>query len=112
MVGLMAALGETSAVIVGHDLGAWVARAAAMLRPDLFRGLVMFGTPVPPRGKIKPTVGFRAMAKGRMYHHLYFQQIGKPDRELASDPRSTAEHLLLDLRQRRRCRTLATVHRS
>ena len=37
MVGLMAALGETSAVIVGHDLGAWVAQAAAMLRPDLFR---------------------------------------------------------------------------
>ena len=25
MVGLMAAVGETSAVIVGHDLGAWVA---------------------------------------------------------------------------------------
>ncbi len=89
MVGLMAALGETSAVIVGHDLGAWVAQAAAMLRPDLFRGLVMLNTPVPPRGKVKPTVGLREMAKGRVYHHLYFQQIGKPDRELASDPRKT-----------------------
>ena len=89
MVGLMAALGETSAVIVGHDLGAWVAQAAAMLRPDLFRALVMLNTPVPPRGKVKPTVGLREMAKGRVYHHLYFQQIGKPDRELASDPRKT-----------------------
>ncbi len=84
MVGLMAALGETSAVIVGHDLGAWVAQAAAMLRPDLFGALVMLNTPVPPRGKIKPSVGLQAMAKGRVYHHLYFQQIGKPDRELAS----------------------------
>jgi hypothetical protein len=46
-------------------------------------------TPVPPRGKVKPTVGLREMAKGRVYHHLYFQQIGKPDRELASDPRKT-----------------------
>ncbi len=89
MVGLMAALGETSAVIVGHDLGAWVAQAAAMLRPDLFRGLVMLNTPVPPRGKIKPTVGLQEMAKGRVYHHLYFQQIDKPDREFASDPRKT-----------------------
>jgi pimeloyl-ACP methyl ester carboxylesterase len=89
MVGLMAALGETSAVIVGHDLGAWVAQAAAVLRPDLFRGLVMLSTPVPPRGKVKPSVGLREMAKGRVYHHLYFQQIGKPDRELASDPRKT-----------------------
>ncbi|CAE6739015.1 Epoxide hydrolase A [Paraburkholderia domus] len=89
MVGLTAALGETSAVIVGHDLGAWVAQAAAMLRPDLFRGLAMFNTPVPPRGKVKPTVGLREMAKDRVYHHLYFQQIDKPDREFASDPRKT-----------------------
>ncbi|MFP3646432.1 alpha/beta fold hydrolase [Paraburkholderia sp. SIMBA_054] len=89
MVGLMKALDEKTAVIVGHDLGAWVAQAAAMLRPDLFRGLVMLNTPVPPRGKVKPTVGLREMAKGRVYHHLYFQQIGKPDRELASDPRKT-----------------------
>jgi pimeloyl-ACP methyl ester carboxylesterase len=89
MVGLMKSLGETSAVIVGHDLGAWVAQAAAMLRPDLFRGLVMLNTPVPPRGKVQPTIGLREMAKGRVYHHLYFQQIGKPDREFASDPRKT-----------------------
>ena len=89
MVGLMAALGETSAVIVGHDLGAWVAHATAMLRPDLFRSLVMLNTPVPPRGKIRPTVALREMLKGKMYHHLYFQQVGKPDRELASDTRKT-----------------------
>jgi len=89
MVGLMTALGETSAVIVGHDLGAWVAQAAAMMRPDLFSGLVMLNTPVPPRGKVKPTVVLRAMANGRVYHHLYFQQVGKPDRELAADPRKT-----------------------
>ena len=37
-------IGETSAVIVGHDLGAWVAQAAAMMRPDLFRALVMLNT--------------------------------------------------------------------
>jgi pimeloyl-ACP methyl ester carboxylesterase len=89
VVGLIAALGETSAVVVGHDLGAWVAQAAAMMRPDLFRSLVMLNTPVPPRGKIKPTVALEAMAKGRVFHHLYFQQVGKPDRELASDPRKT-----------------------
>jgi pimeloyl-ACP methyl ester carboxylesterase len=60
-----------------------------MLRPDLFRGLVMLNTPVPPRSKIKPTVGLQAMAKGRVYHHLYFQQLEKPDRELAFDTRKT-----------------------
>lgn len=89
IVGLLAALGETSAVLVGHDVGARVAQSAAMLRPDLFSGLVMLNTPVPPRGRVKPTIGLQAMAKGREYHHLYFRQIGKPDRELASDTRKT-----------------------
>jgi len=89
VVGLLAALRETSAVVVGHDLGAWVAQAAALLRPDLVRSLVMLNTPVPPRGRVRPSAALREMAKGRVYHHLYFQQIGKPDRELASDPRKT-----------------------
>ncbi|SPA16026.1 putative enzyme, alpha/beta hydrolase catalytic domain [Cupriavidus taiwanensis] len=89
MVGLMRDLGETSAVIVGHDLGAWVAQAAAMLRPDLFRALAMLNTPIPPRGKVKPSVGWQAMAKGKGFHYLYFQQVGKPDRELSADTRTT-----------------------
>jgi pimeloyl-ACP methyl ester carboxylesterase len=89
IVGLMKALGETSAVVVGHDLGAWVAQTAALLRPGLFRAAVMISTPVPPRGKVKPTVGLRAMVKGRVFHHLYFQERGKPDRELSEDTRKT-----------------------
>jgi pimeloyl-ACP methyl ester carboxylesterase len=89
MVGLMKALGETSAVIVGHDLGSWVAQAAAMLRPDLFRALAMLSTPVPPRGSVKPTIALREMAGGKGFHHLYFQELGKPDREMSKDTRKT-----------------------
>ena len=36
MVALVAALGETRALIVGHDWGAPVAWHAALLRPDIF----------------------------------------------------------------------------
>jgi pimeloyl-ACP methyl ester carboxylesterase len=36
MVGLVSALGEKQAVIVGHDWGAPVAWHAAMFRPDMF----------------------------------------------------------------------------
>jgi pimeloyl-ACP methyl ester carboxylesterase len=89
MVGLMKALGETSAVIVGHDLGAGVAQAAVMLRPDLFRALVMLNTPVPPRGKEWPSVGWRAMSKDKVFYQLYFQEVGKPDREMSLDTRKT-----------------------
>src|SRR5215467_15275964 len=40
MVGLVGALGETSAVIAGHDWGAPVAWHAALLRPDVFKGVI------------------------------------------------------------------------
>jgi hypothetical protein len=40
MVGPVSALGETSAVIAGHDWGAPVAWHAALLRPDRFRAVI------------------------------------------------------------------------
>jgi pimeloyl-ACP methyl ester carboxylesterase len=39
MVGVVSALGENKAVIVGHDWGAPVAWHAALFRPDIFRGV-------------------------------------------------------------------------
>lgn len=49
-VGVVEALGETSAVIVGHDLGAPVAWASAWTRPDVFRGVVGLSLPFGGRG--------------------------------------------------------------
>src|SRR5499426_2650153 len=40
MVGLLDAVGEKQAVIVGHDWGAIVAWTAALIRPDRFRAVV------------------------------------------------------------------------
>ena len=40
MVELVRVLGESQAVIVGHDWGAPVAWNCAMLRPDLFRAVI------------------------------------------------------------------------
>ncbi len=40
MVGVLDALGEKTAVIVGHDWGAPVAWHAALLRPDRFRAVM------------------------------------------------------------------------
>lgn len=49
VVALLAALGKDRAVLVGHDLGAWVAAAAARMRPDLFPALALVSTVVGPR---------------------------------------------------------------
>lgn len=47
-VGLIAALGHTHAeCVVGHDFGAPVAGWCAVLRPDLFRALVLMSAPFP-----------------------------------------------------------------
>ena len=60
MVGLVGALGETSAVIAGHDWGAPVAWHAALLRPDLFRAVIGLSVPFRPRGAVRPTAVKRA----------------------------------------------------
>lgn len=51
-VGVVHALGETTAVIIGHDWGAPVAWTAAWLRPDVFRGVIGLSVPFSGRGLI------------------------------------------------------------
>src|SRR5271165_6167310 len=48
IVGLVQALGESQAVIVGHDWGASAAWTSALLRPDIFRAVVGMSVPYAP----------------------------------------------------------------
>ncbi|MGH9576604.1 MAG: alpha/beta fold hydrolase, partial [Terriglobales bacterium] len=45
IVGLVSALGADSAIIAGHDWGAPVAWTSALLRPDIFRAVVLLSVP-------------------------------------------------------------------
>lgn len=86
-VGLLAALGADRAFLVGHDLGAWVAAAAARLRPDLFSKLVLVSTALGPRDLTRPSAAWAAIAaqgQGQLYHH-YFQEPGVAEAELEAD---------------------------
>lgn len=87
VVGLLGALGETRAVLVGHDLGAWIAAAAARLRPDLFRALALLSTPVGPREAERPSIQWQRLEQqlgGRLHHH-YFQEPGVAEALLDPD---------------------------
>lgn len=90
IVGLLYALGEECAVIVGHDWGSPIASTCALLRPDIFRAVALLSVPFFPRlfGGRKPTDGMRAIA-GEMleFYQLYFQQPGVPEAELEQDVR-------------------------
>src|SRR5579864_2853685 len=49
VIGLLDALGEEQAVVVGHDWGAPVAWHTALFRPDRVRGVVGLSVPYRPR---------------------------------------------------------------
>ena len=84
MVGVLDALGEKTAVVVGHDWGAPVAWHAALLRPDRFRAVVGLSVPYRPRGSIAPTSVMPQNAEASFYQ-LYFQAPGVAETELEKD---------------------------
>jgi pimeloyl-ACP methyl ester carboxylesterase len=93
MVGLVGALGETSAVIAGHDWGAPVAWHAALLRPDIFRAVIGLSVPYRPRGTTRPST-VMPQTDDTIYYQLYFQTPGVAEKELERDPRDTIRRVL------------------
>src|SRR5215467_1089990 len=87
IIGLVDALGETEAVIVGHDWGAPVAWVCALLRPDIFRAVVLLSVPYRQRSwaGIRPTELMKQMAGEKQFYQLYFQEPGKAEHELEAD---------------------------
>jgi len=79
VVGLVHALGCEQAVIAGHDLGAMVAHNAAILRPDMFRAVILLSVPYGMRTEsaVKPTEAMRRRAPAeQQFYQTYFQMPG------------------------------------
>jgi pimeloyl-ACP methyl ester carboxylesterase len=93
MVALVGALGASSAMIVGHDWGAPVAWSSALLRPDLFRGVVGLSVPYRPRGSTPPTALMPRTNESEFYQ-LYFQTLGVAEAELERDVRLALRKIL------------------
>ena len=91
MVALVAALGETRALIVGHDWGAPVAWHAALMRPDIFPAVVAMSVPHRRRGRAAPLETLKQAGKGD-YYWIYFQERAAED-EFARDARYTMQRL-------------------
>ncbi len=86
-VGLVAALGERTATIVGHDWGAPIAWNSAMLRPDVFTAVAGLSVPFAPPGEVRPSVAMRAMAGDEEFYVEYFQEPGRAEAEIEADVR-------------------------
>src|SRR3954447_7308521 len=94
VVGLVAALGEQRAIVVGHDWGAPVAWHTALLRPDLVAGVAGLSVPFIPRMPQSPMAGWRE-AFGDRFYQVYFQEPGVAERALEADVRETTRRFLI-----------------
>ncbi|MET9510890.1 alpha/beta hydrolase [Streptomyces flavidovirens] len=81
------ALGEESAVIVGHDWGATIAANSALLRPEVFRAVGLLSVPYAPRGGPRPSEVFAKMGGDDEFYVSYFQQPGRAEAEIEPDVR-------------------------
>ena len=87
-LGVVEALGERTAVIVGHDWGSPIAWHSALLRPDVFTAVGLLSVPYAPRGDTPPLAAFRRMGGEEEFYIEYFQQPGRAEAEIEEDVRS------------------------
>jgi pimeloyl-ACP methyl ester carboxylesterase len=88
LCGLLDAVGEQSAIFVGHDWGASVVWSLATLHPDRVRAVAGLSVPFVPRAPAPPIPIMRAHL-GEDFYIVWFQQPGIADAALASDVRRT-----------------------
>jgi pimeloyl-ACP methyl ester carboxylesterase len=87
LAGVLDALGENTAVMVGHDFGAPAAYTSALLYPDRFRAVIGMSVPYTGRAPMAPMQLFKAMFQDNFFYILYFQEPGVAEAELETDVR-------------------------
>jgi pimeloyl-ACP methyl ester carboxylesterase len=92
MVELAKALGESRAVIVGHDWGAPVAWHAALWRPDLFTAVCGMSVPYTPPGYVDILTALEKLDIKDFYLQ-FFQKPGVAEAELQQDIRGALRRL-------------------
>ncbi len=93
IVHLIYALGESRAVVIGHDWGATVAWNMSLLRPDMLRGV---GSLASTRRAWSPTPPLEAGRNtyGPGYYQIYYQTPGVAEREFEENVGKTMRAFL------------------
>ncbi|MGI8492654.1 MAG: alpha/beta fold hydrolase [Acidimicrobiales bacterium] len=86
-LGVVEALGEQTAIIVGHDWGSPIAATSALLRPDVFSAVALMSVPYAPPGGRRPTESFARMGGDEEFYINYFQEPGRAEAEIEADVR-------------------------
>ncbi|WP_066945006.1 alpha/beta fold hydrolase [Streptomyces lushanensis] len=87
-VAVVRALGEETAVVVGHDWGSAIAANSALLRPETFTAVGLLSVPYAPRSGFRPTDGFSLIGGDEEFYVSYFQRPGRAEAEIEPDVRA------------------------
>ena len=113
MVGIVDALGEDTAVMVGHDWGAIVAWHAVVRYPERFDGLIAMSVPYGGTAQRSPMDGWRETFGDNFFYILYHNELsGAAEAEYDSDPRGLISRLYLSPRSPREAPTITDPLRS
>jgi pimeloyl-ACP methyl ester carboxylesterase len=93
VVGILDALGEQTAILVGHDWGAIIAPSCVLLHPTRFRAVSLMSVPYLGRPKQSPIATFKQQFGDDFFYILYFQEPGIAEAEFDSDPRGILSRL-------------------
>lgn len=85
IAGLIDGLGETQAILVGHDWGAPIVWNTSLFFPDKVRAVAGLSVPYTGRGPAPRVELFRNIYKDRFFYQLYFQEPGVAEQELEAD---------------------------
>ncbi len=87
MVGLIVALGEEQAVVIGHDWGAPIAWNTALLHPGKVRAVAGLSVPYTGPGPAPFIEVAKQVYKDKFFYQIYFQEPGVAEAELEADVR-------------------------
>jgi len=93
VAGLVAALGEETAVVVGHDWGAPIAWQSALLYPEIFTAVVGMSVIYAGRSATRPQRNLRQDPDDDFFYISYFQEPGVAEAEFDADPKALISRL-------------------
>ena len=96
MVGILDAVGEETAIMVGHDWGSIVAWNTVLLHPQRFSALIAMSVPYGGRARQSPMVAWKASFGENFYYILYHNETGGvAEAEYDANPRGLLSRLYL-----------------
>jgi pimeloyl-ACP methyl ester carboxylesterase len=112
MVGILDALGEETAIMVGHDWGSIVAWHCSLMYPKRFTALIAMSVPYGGRPKQSPLAYWQNKFGDKFFYILYHNEPGVAETEYDSDPRGLLSRLYVSPKSPREAPTITDRQRS